>query len=116
MRFGDRVRELRKLRGLTQQGLAERLQVTLSYVSKVEKSRLNAGDYPSERFVLRLAEALEADVDELLLLTNRVPDSILKRIRERPEAFRCIAELDDESMDRLLGTIKRQRKALQQKA
>ena len=58
MRFGDRVRELRRLQGLTQQRLAERLGVSLSYVSKVETSRLNAGEYPSEGFVVRLAEAL----------------------------------------------------------
>lgn len=107
MRFGDRVRELRKLQGLTQQRLAERLGVSLSYVSKVETSRLNAGEYPSEGFVVRLAEALEADADELLLLSNRVPEGILKRIQQRPEAFRAFAELDDDSMDRVLGTIKR---------
>jgi transcriptional regulator with XRE-family HTH domain len=107
MRFGDRVRELRKLQGLTQQRLAERLGVSLSYASKVETSRLNAGEYPSEGFVVRLAEALEADAYELLLLSNRVPEGILKRIQQRPEAFRAFAELDDDSMDRVLGTIKR---------
>ena len=106
MRFGDRVRELRRLRGLTQQKLAERLDVSLSYVSKVETSRLNAGEYPSESFVFRLAEALDADADELLLLSNRVPQSILKRIQQRPEAFRAFAELDDDSMDQLLGKIR----------
>ncbi len=107
MRFGDRVRELRGLQGLTQQRLAERLGVSLSYLSKVETSRLNAGEYSSEGFVVRLAEALEADADELLLLSKRGPEGILKRIQQRPEAFRAFAELDDDSMDRVLGTIKR---------
>lgn len=109
MRFGDRVRELRRLRGLTQQKLAERLNVSLSYISKVETSRLNAGDFPSEDFVLRLAEALEVDPDELLLLSNRVPEAILKRIQQRPDAFRAFAELDDDSMDRVLGNIRKNR-------
>ena len=99
MRFGDRVREIRKLRGLTQQKLAERLSVSLSYVSKVENERLNAGDYPSESFVHKLADALETDKDELLLLTDRVPVAILRRIQQRPEAFRAFAQLDDNSMD-----------------
>lgn len=105
MRFGDRVRELRKRRGLTQQKLAERLSVSLSYVSKVENERLNAGDYPSESFVHKLAEALDTDEDELLLLTDRVPEAILRRIQQRPEAFRAFAQLDDNSMDRVLKKI-----------
>ena len=102
MRFGDRVRELRKLRGLTQQKLAERLSVSLSYVSKVENERLNVGDYPSESFVLKLAEALDTDADELLLLTDRVPEALLRRIQERPEAFRQLAAMSDSELDALL--------------
>lgn len=105
MRFGDRVRELRKLRGLTQQKLAERLSVSLSYVSKVENERLNVGDYPSESFVLKLAEALDADANELLLLTDRVPEAILRRIQQRPEAFRLLAGLDDRTLDKVMQTI-----------
>ncbi len=102
MRFGDRVRELRKLRRLTQQKLAERLSVSLSYISKVENARLNAGDYPSEGFVLKLADALDADADELLLLTDRVPEAIRKRIQERPDVFRAITAMSDAELDRLI--------------
>jgi len=87
---------------MTQQKLAERLAVSLSYISKVENERLNAGDYPSENFVRRLAEALEADVDELLLLTNRVPEAIRRRVCERPEVFRVVAEMNDKEMDSFL--------------
>lgn len=108
MRFGDRVRELRKLRGLTQQKLAERLSVSLSYVSKVENERLNAGDYPSESFVHKLAEALDTDEDELLLLTDRVPEAIRKRVREKPAEFRLLASLDNQSLRRLMEMIDEQ--------
>ena len=86
MRFGKRVRQLRKQRQLTQQDLAEALGVSLSYISKVENERLNTGDYPSESFVHKLADALDADEDELLLLTDRVPKFVRKRFRERPDA------------------------------
>lgn len=105
MRFGNRVRELRQMRGLTQQKLAERLSVSLSYVSKVENERLNVGDYPSERFVHRLADALDCDEDELLLLTDRVPEKIRQRIQEKPEVFRQIAAMDDRSIDALLKSL-----------
>jgi HTH-type transcriptional regulator, competence development regulator len=103
MRFGERVRELRQKQGLTQQKLAERLDVSLSYISKVENERLNAGEYPSENFVLKLANALDADEDDLLLLTDRVPAAIRKRIRQRPEAFRLLAEMGDETIDEMIA-------------
>jgi len=103
MRFGERVRELRQDQGLTQQKLAERLDVSLSYISKVENERLNAGEYPSENFVLKLAEALDADEGELLLLTDRVPAAIRKRIRERPATFKKIAAMSDKQLDKLMS-------------
>ena len=105
MQFGERVRELRKEKGLTQQKLAVRLDVSLSYISKVENERLNAGDYPSEAFVLKLAKALDANEDELLLLTNRVPEAIRRRIQERPEVFRRIASMDDRTIDALMDSF-----------
>ena len=105
MRFGERVRELRLQRKLTQQKVAEKVGVTVGYISKVEKERLQFGDYPSEKFIHKLADALQCDEDELLLLTDRVPPAIQMRVLERPEAFRRIAELDDRTLDRLLDQI-----------
>ena len=105
MRFGERVKELRLQRKLTQQKVAEKIGVTVGYISKVEKERLQFGDYPSEKFIHKLADALQCDEDELLLLTDRVPPAIQMRVLERPEAFRRIAELDDKTLDRLLDQI-----------
>ena len=105
MRFGERVRERRLQRKLTQQKVAEKIGVTVGYISKVEKERLQFGDYPSEKFIHKLADALQCDEDELLLLTDRVPPTIQMRVLERPEAFRRIAELDDRTLDRLLDQI-----------
>ncbi len=106
MRFGDRVRMLRELQNLTQRELAERMAVSISYISKVENERLHFGDYPSEKFIHKLAHELQADEDELLFLTERVPASLKKRIFERPEAFQQFAHLSDSEMDSLLTTQK----------
>ena len=105
MQFGPRVRKLREARGFTQRELADRLNVSVSYISKVENERLHFGDYPSEKFIHKLASELNADEDELLILTDRVPPSIRQRIRERPEAFRALADLDDKKMDDLLSQL-----------
>ncbi len=103
IKFGERVRTLRESQLLTQSLLAERLGVSVSYISKVENARLHFGDYPSEKFIHKLAVELEADEDELLLLADKVPEVIRNRIRERPDAFRAFANLDDDSMDDLLS-------------
>jgi len=105
MPFGLRVREIREARGFTQREMASRLQVSVSYISKVENNRLHFGDYPSEKFIHKLASELKADEDELLLLADKVPVSIRKRIRQRPELFRQIAKLDRSALDRLESSL-----------
>jgi len=103
--FGDRVRVLRGELGLTQQQVADRTGVSVSYISKVENDRLHFGDYPSEKFILKLATELKTDEDELLLLADKVPPAIRKRIRQRPELFRLIANMDKRALDRLESTL-----------
>ena len=109
MQFGERIRELRESHGWTQKELSDRLGVSISYISKVENERLHFGDYPSEKFVHKLAGELDADENELLLLSDRVPDALRQRIRERPEVFNAVADLDNKSMDQLMQQIARKR-------
>ena len=108
MQFGQRVRELRESQGLTQRQLASSLDVSVSYISKVENEKLHFGDYPSAKFIHKLADELDADEDELLLLADKVPEELRKRIREKPDAFRVVASLDDASLDKLVERIGRQ--------
>lgn len=103
MQFGERVRALREAWRLTQQKLAERLGASVSYISKVENEKLHFGDYPCGKFIRKLAAELDADEDELLLLADKVPSSLRKWIRERPEAVRAFADVDSGSMDALLS-------------
>ena len=105
MQFGQRVRELCDQQGFTQKELADRVGVSVSYISKVENDNLHFGDYPSEKFIHKLADELDADEDELLLLTDKVPEGLRKRIRQKPDAFRAVASLDDKSLDKLVEQI-----------
>lgn len=109
MQFGERVRELRVLRGLTQQAVADRMSVSVSYISKVENGKLHFGDYPSEKFIHKIADELQADEDELLLLADKVPASIRSRIRQRPELFRKLAKMDKGSLDRIQEIVNTQK-------
>lgn len=62
MKFGEKVKQLREEKGLTQQTLAERLYVTRQAVSKWERGTR----YPDLLTVKKIAQVLEVSVDELL--------------------------------------------------
>jgi transcriptional regulator with XRE-family HTH domain len=105
MQFGLRIRELRQAKNLTLRELAEKLDVNFTYVSKIENHKLSFGEYPSEDLIRKIAKALGADADELLILAEKIPKQIKKRVMERPDAFRKIARLDDKSLDKLLENL-----------
>jgi transcriptional regulator with XRE-family HTH domain len=105
MTFGQRLRELRKERNLSQKTLAEQVGINFTYLSKIENERLDFAQFPSEELIRKLAAALKANQDELLILAQKVPEQIKKRVMEGPDAFRKFANLDDKEIDRLLGEI-----------
>lgn len=102
-KFGDRVRQLRQAKGLGQRALAKMVGISLTYVSKIENHRLDFGDYPSTEVILRIATALEADEDELLILAKKIPERIHQRVLERPDVFGLLAGMGDEALDEILA-------------
>jgi len=60
-KFGRRIRSLRSLRDLTQEGLAELATVSPEYVSKIERGQAS----PSFNAIAQLASALDVDPGEL---------------------------------------------------
>ena len=107
MKFGDRVRELRHAKNWTLRDLAEKVDVGFTHLSRIENERLNYGDYPSDALIHRLADALDADEEELLILAKRIPERIRRRFLERPDAFRKLAECDDKMLDKFMTQIGR---------
>ena len=105
MTFGQRVRQLRHGREWSLRDLAARVGVGFTYLSRVENERLNFGDYPSDALIHRLADALDADWEELLILAKRIPEPVKKRVLQRPDAFRAFATCDDATLDKLMVQI-----------
>ena len=54
-------------------GLGAKVGVSFTYVSRIENENLDFGPYPSDALIGKLAKALEADEDELLLLAKKIP-------------------------------------------
>jgi HTH-type transcriptional regulator, competence development regulator len=105
-KFGDRIRELRKAKGYSLRQLAPLVGVGFSYLSKVERGRLDFEGTASESLVHRLADVLETDEEELLLLAHHIPRSIADKIFENPEVFRQLARCTDRQLKAIAARAK----------
>ena len=87
--FGQRIRELRKAKNLTQRELAERVASRLreedrrgfdvTYLSKIENDKMPP---PSTRAIMQLAKELDAHSDELLALAGKAPLDLGQALKE----------------------------------
>jgi transcriptional regulator with XRE-family HTH domain len=68
--FGTEIRKLRKEKKLTLRSLAERSNLSYSFIASLEKGRYN----PSRESIYSLANPLDADVKELLMLAGFLPE------------------------------------------
>ena len=103
--IGQRIREIRKSRNLTQRELADRVGINFTYLSRVENDRLDDEQTPREETLQRIARALDADPDELLLLARRITDSYRDRILSRPGVFRKLLNLSDTALEDLIQQL-----------
>ena len=80
MMFGQRLRELRKAKGLTQEELAQKTAISSTYVSKLETGVIPS---PRQKIILALAKVLDvnkADTDELFGLAKKMPSDLLAHV------------------------------------
>lgn len=68
--FGEQIRKLRKSERLTLRGLADKSNLSYSFIGSLENGRYN----PSRESIYSLAKPLGADVNELLMLAGFLPD------------------------------------------
>ena len=86
---GERIREVRKARGLNQDQLAELASLNRVTVAKYESGRIE----PGAQALARIADALDVSVDALLGRTEEIP------IIERPKTVK--ARIVSGGMDKL---------------
>jgi len=97
--FGARIRELRKIRGITQEQLAEHLGIEQKHVSLIEHGK----SYPSLDRLTKIAEALQVPLPELfdfIHLTNQETrvqslETMLKGLDEKSQqlAYQIFASI-----------------------
>lgn len=84
--FGQRIRKLRKLRGITQEKLAEELSITLSHMGKLE----NGDRKPSIDIAIQVARHLGVSLDYLVFgyeHKEETTEEMALRLAEELEAF-----------------------------
>lgn len=86
--FGNRLKELRSLKNLTQAQLAERSGLSLQYLGRVERG-LSA---PSFSAMERLCRALDTEPANLFRFTPRNQPAADQELQEREERFRLMVE------------------------
>lgn len=79
--FGARVRRLREAKGIGLRPFARMIEVSATYLSKIERGELPP---PAEARVKEIARLLDQDPDELLALAGKVASDVSAIIRERP--------------------------------
>ncbi len=97
VQIGSRIKELRKSQGITQNQLAEIVDVNPSHISNME----NAYTKVSLGVLIAVANALETSVDYLLYncyqnITDVIENEILLNVRES----------DEDTKRKILGIIK----------
>lgn len=90
--IGRRVTKIRKQRGLTQEKLSEKCDLSPQYISNIERSI----SIPSTETLLRICEVLEVTPDAILLGVVRHEDEawrgVAQRLRTMDEKHLALAD------------------------
>lgn len=88
--FGQRLRDLRRGKLMSQRELADRVELDFTYLSKIENDR---SPPPSAKKIVQLAEVLETDPDELAILAGKIPADLVDVFKRNPDAIRLFRSL-----------------------
>lgn len=95
--FGEKIKELRKDRKITQRDLAAKLGINFTYVSKIENDKLEAP--PSESLIRKLADVLEVEPDVLLDLAGKLDFKRLQQVAMNvPEAGTVLRRIQESNL------------------
>jgi HTH-type transcriptional regulator, competence development regulator len=116
--FGDLVRRRRLARNLTQRELANRVDIDVTYLSKLENDAVAP---PSTATITTIARMLRDPSGPYIHAARKIPVGLSKQIkRYPPEASELVRRLGEREYDvvvyrRLLSTLKKAGEASQEK-
>lgn len=81
MTFGERLREMRTSRNVSQRALADMVNIDFTYISKIEAGNMQP---PSAVVIRHIAQALQTDERELLYLSGKAPSHLGAALKDNP--------------------------------
>lgn len=78
--LGQRIKKERLALVMTQRDLADAVGITVPYMSKIEAGK----ETPTEEKLVKLAEVLKLNPDELILAAGRMPADVMDRVAADP--------------------------------
>ncbi len=110
MTLGDKIKELREDKRFSIRELGRRTDVSAMHISNIEKGKVNA----SPELVTKIASELEANVDELLHLADRVDPEVVDVIQKNPTAvpsfLRSAKDLSPEEWEKMQNYLNKMKK------
>lgn len=91
MKFGERLKELRQARGITQRDLAALLKMDTAYLSRTENGL--TGYLPSRKTIELIAIQMRLPLDEsdeLHVLAGKIPADIETALFEDPKLMKLV--------------------------
>ena len=85
MAFGRFIRHEREEREMTLTELARRVEVSIAYLSRIERERENP---PPDRLMTALARALALPVDDVFAAARRLPPDLRARTEDVIAVYR----------------------------
>lgn len=108
--LAERVKQLRGHKHMGVRELGRAVGVTGMHISNIEKGK----SMPSAELVQKLAEALDANVDELLFLADQVDPEVVEVIHKNPYAIptflRSAKNLTPEQWEKLQKQVEKMSK------
>ena len=92
--FGEYMRTIRKSRGMLQRKLATEIGVDFSYICKIENN-LNS---PSDDVLIRIADVLQVDIEEMMRHAERLTPDLRKMIFNNPDVFKIIRDIEKNNL------------------
>ena len=78
--LGQRIKHERLAREMTQRDLADAVGITVPYISKIEADK----ETPTDDKIVKVAEVLGLNPDELILAAGRIPADVMDRLAADP--------------------------------
>ena len=114
-KFGKRIRELREAKKAVDptfslRQFALKVGISATFLSKVDNGEF---DPPKAEHIIKMAELLEVDADELLALANRTDPELEEIIKSEPKAMADLLRtardrgLTAEDLERITKHMKR---------